>query len=61
MTFGRPLPEEVLAFRRRRGLPEHYILFVGTLEPRKNLVRLIDAYGDWCAARRKASVLHPSW
>jgi glycosyltransferase involved in cell wall biosynthesis len=35
------------AFRRQRGLPGHYILFLGTLEPRKNLVRLIEAYALW--------------
>jgi glycosyltransferase involved in cell wall biosynthesis len=29
---------------RRAGLPESYILFLGTLEPRKNLVRLLEAY-----------------
>jgi len=41
----RPLPtDEVAAFRRRRGLPERFLLFVGTLEPRKNLVRLVDAF-----------------
>ena len=34
-------------FRRRKGLPERFILFLGTLEPRKNLVRLIDAYALW--------------
>lgn len=28
----------------RLRLPEHYFVFVGTLEPRKNLPRLIDAY-----------------
>jgi glycosyltransferase involved in cell wall biosynthesis len=27
-------------------LPEDYVLFVGTLEPRKNLVRLIEAFAD---------------
>jgi glycosyltransferase involved in cell wall biosynthesis len=41
----RPLPpEEVAAFRARQGLPERFLLFVGTLEPRKNIVRLIEAY-----------------
>lgn len=41
----RPLPSaQVADFRVKKGLPEHYILFVGTLEPRKNVVRLIDAY-----------------
>lgn len=40
-------PAVVAAFRSRRGLPERYILFLGTLEPRKNLVRLVDAYAEW--------------
>ena len=44
-TAYRPLPvREVAAFRREEGLPERFILFVGTLEPRKNVVRLIEAY-----------------
>jgi glycosyltransferase involved in cell wall biosynthesis len=30
--------------RRLLRLPERYILFVGTLEPRKNLLRLVTAY-----------------
>ncbi|MEA3459311.1 MAG: glycosyltransferase family 1 protein [Chloroflexota bacterium] len=43
-TF-RPLPEEQVAdFRKRHGPPERFILFVGTLEPRKNVTRLIEAY-----------------
>jgi glycosyltransferase involved in cell wall biosynthesis len=32
------------AFRARHQLPERYLLFVGTLEPRKNLDGLLDAY-----------------
>ncbi len=36
-------PEQVEAVRRRYGLPERYILTVGTIEPRKNLNRLLDA------------------
>jgi glycosyltransferase involved in cell wall biosynthesis len=39
--------DQVADFRRRRGLPDRFMLFLGTLEPRKNLVRLIDAYADW--------------
>jgi glycosyltransferase involved in cell wall biosynthesis len=43
----RPLPpDQVAAFRTKRGLPERFILFVGTLEPRKNLVRLVEAYSQ---------------
>lgn len=30
--------------RIRYGLPEDYILYVGTIEPRKNLTRLLEAY-----------------
>ncbi|MBN1314140.1 MAG: glycosyltransferase family 4 protein [Anaerolineales bacterium] len=41
----RPLPAgEVEAYRRRLGLPELFILYLGTWEPRKNLVRLVQAF-----------------
>jgi glycosyltransferase involved in cell wall biosynthesis len=41
----RPLPADgVAAFRTRAGLPDRFILFVGTLEPRKNVTGLIEAY-----------------
>jgi glycosyltransferase involved in cell wall biosynthesis len=33
-------------FREDRHLPDHFVLYLGTIEPRKNLVRLIDAYAD---------------
>ena len=33
-------PDAVAAIRRTYGLPERFVLFVGTLEPRKNLRRL---------------------
>jgi len=47
-----PLPaNEVAAFRQRRGLPERFVLFVGTLEPRKNLVRLVEAFARIRAGR----------
>jgi glycosyltransferase involved in cell wall biosynthesis len=32
------------AVRSKYGLPDHYLLYVGTLEPRKNLTRLIRAF-----------------
>ncbi len=41
----RPLPPaEIESFRQRRGLPRRIILFVGTLEPRKNVVHLLEVY-----------------
>ena len=40
---GAPPPLQADA-HERYGLPERFFLFVGTLEPRKNLVRVIDAF-----------------
>ncbi|MCX6030263.1 MAG: glycosyltransferase family 1 protein [Chloroflexi bacterium] len=40
-------PDAVAEFRRRKGLPERFILYLGTLEPRKNLARLVEAYALW--------------
>jgi len=40
-----PLAEDQVAvFRSERGLPERFVLFVGTIEPRKNVARLIEAF-----------------
>jgi glycosyltransferase involved in cell wall biosynthesis len=39
-----PAPAEMVEEARRRyGLPERYLLHVGTIEPRKNLTRLVEA------------------
>ena len=50
----RPLAdEEVGQFRERNGLPDRFILFLGTLQPRKNIEVLVQAYAllaediDW--------------
>lgn len=41
----RPLPPQATApVRQRLGLPDRFVFFVSTLEPRKNLVRLIEAF-----------------
>ena len=37
-------PERVAAVRQRYDLPERYLLFVGTIEPRKNLTRLLHVF-----------------
>ncbi len=50
-----PLPPgEVAAFRERRRLPPEFLLFLGTLEPRKNLQTLLQAY-----ARRRDELRMP--
>lgn len=50
----RPLPlEQCEPVRRRLDLPRNFVLFVSTLSPRKNVVRLVEAFarvtqsGDW--------------
>jgi glycosyltransferase involved in cell wall biosynthesis len=37
-------PRVIANFRAERGVPERFILYLGTLEPRKNVERLIEAY-----------------
>ena len=46
-------PAELERVRRRYGLDERIILYVGTIEPRKNLPKLIDAF----AAKRRSGAL----
>jgi len=38
--------EEAVDVKKKFNLPDRYLCFVGTLEPRKNLIRLIQAYAD---------------
>lgn len=41
----RPIPKDQLRdFAKKTSLPEHFFLSVGTLEPRKNYPRLIEAF-----------------
>ena len=54
----KPLPAaEIAAFRARRNLPERFWLFLGTLEPRKNLPMLLQAYAALPIAERLPLIL----
>jgi len=54
----RPLLEtDIRHFRRKQGLPERFWLFVGTLEPRKNLPLLLKAYARLGKADRLPLIL----
>lgn len=44
--FNLPAQDEIARVRGKYSLPEQYFLFVGTIQPRKNLARVIDAHND---------------
>jgi glycosyltransferase involved in cell wall biosynthesis len=48
--FRREDRSVVEAFRRAHGLPDRFVLYLGTLEPRKNVATLLQAYA---IARRR--------
>jgi glycosyltransferase involved in cell wall biosynthesis len=48
-------PHVLEALRRRYGLPERFILFLGNLEPKKNLPRLLTAFAE---ARGRGRLTH---
>jgi glycosyltransferase involved in cell wall biosynthesis len=50
-------PESLRAVRVRYGIEKDYFLAMGTLQPRKNLVRLIDAYASLPVGSRPQLVL----
>lgn len=41
-----PRVEEIQGFREKQGLIDGYLLYLGTLEPRKNITTLIEAYAQ---------------
>lgn len=54
----RPLPSDQLAaFIQKYQLPDRFWLFVGTLEPRKNLVMLLNAYAQVPQSERLPLIL----
>lgn len=45
------------AVRHRLSLPQRYLLYLGTIEPRKNLSRVLDAYSELPTSWRRATPL----
>lgn len=56
--FAPPSQHALTAVRHKYQLPGQFLLFVGTLEPRKNLVRLLDAFGRLPAADQRRFPLY---
>ncbi len=42
-----PVIGSIDAVRAKYNIPEHYFLFIGTLQPRKNIARIVAAYRAW--------------
>ncbi|MGV6815427.1 MAG: glycosyltransferase family 4 protein [Phycisphaerales bacterium] len=55
--WTRPLTWEPKQLREQLGLPDRYWLHVGTIEPRKNIIRLLDAYAAMSASERERTKL----
>ena len=56
-TMQPPAPAALDRFRREQQLPEKFLLFLGTLEPRKNLVMLIEAFTQFKRACTDATLV----
>jgi len=56
---------EAAAILERYGIPKPYVIYVGTLQPRKNLGRLLDAFAQAIGAKGSATHLaivgKPGW
>lgn len=55
--FLPPTEEQVAQLTQRYQLPERYLLSVGTLEPRKNLATVLEAYASLPLAQQQATPL----
>ncbi len=49
-------PSKLAAVRACYSLPEHYLLFVGTLQPRKNIAQIVQGYVKWRATQTNPDV-----
>lgn len=50
-------PAEVAATKQRYGIGDAYLVHIGTLQPRKNLVRLVQVFGQLAADSKMQLVL----
>ena len=50
-------PQSAHSIRAKYALPDRYFLFIGTLQPRKNIARIVQAYGQYRTRTRDAAGL----
>jgi glycosyltransferase involved in cell wall biosynthesis len=43
----KPLVDSTVDIRQKYNLPDRYFLFIGTLQPRKNIARIVQTYKLW--------------
>lgn len=53
--FQKTDPGALLSVKKKYSLPDKYILFLGTLEPRKNIEGIIEAFEVLCLSARAGS------
>lgn len=51
--FSRWSPDAIFNFKQEHNLPENFILFAGSLEPRKNITTLVKAYTSLSKSAQK--------
>lgn len=59
--FSVPSPEAVARMRERLQLPEPYMLFVGTIEPRKNVAGLLHAFAEVASRIPHTFIIAGKW
>lgn len=57
-SFARPDAEQVERVREKYGLPERYVLYLGSTRPNKNLLRMVEAFEQFLARHPEHDDLH---
>ena len=60
-AFRSQPPEAVAAIRARFGLPEQFVLYLGSNKPHKNLVRLVEAWAATARSTTASLVVAGAW